>query len=153
MGVYTLPVLKLWQGCRCIIWPKEWKTETKHLSYPHTTKGYDTVPSIRVTHWSSDKRWKSRERWKREGTCRQKRYTGKHAPSAAWGATLGGCWGREGAELWPVPLEEALHTSSLAALDFLHHYFSVLGPLLSKMRVRWTHTLKYQDNQSDNPDG
>lgn len=36
----------------------------------------------------------------------------------------------------PVSLEKALHTSSSAALDFLHHYSSVSGPLLSKMSVR-----------------
>lgn len=69
------------------------KTEARHVSCPHTTKGCATFPSVRETHLSSDEGGKSRERWKREGVCRHKRHTGKHAPRAVWGATRGG-WAR-----------------------------------------------------------
>ena len=50
-------------------------------------------------------------------------------------------------ELSPFHLKKAHYGFSLAYLNWQHHYFCSLEPLLSKINVTWTQALRYCDSQ------
>lgn len=52
-----------------------------------------------------------------------------------------------------VRLKKALHSFSLAFLNFQHCYACTSGPLLSKIRVTWAQALSHFHSWSKNPDG